>query len=80
MDGIRNDVSLARYIDERNKVWMSLKPWLLGVEYFNMDIAQPYMDGEGFESMQGMNRNLFYLTDDNLRKQGSVEIPKVQDP
>jgi hypothetical protein len=57
-----------------------LKPWLLAVRYFNLDIALSYIDGEGFESMQGMNRDLFYHTEDSLRKQGLVEIPKVQYP
>ncbi len=30
--------------------------------------------------MQGMNQDLFYHTVDSLRKQGLVEIPKVQYP
>ena len=80
MDGIQNDVSLARFKDERTKVWLSLKPWPLAVKYFKLDIDRHYVDGNGFESMHGMNRDLFYHTEDSLRKQGLVEIPKVQYP
>ncbi len=77
IDGIQNDVSLVRYKDERNKAWMSLKPLLQAVKHFNMDITQSSIDGEGFERMQGINRELFYHSEDSL--QGLVEIP-VQYP
>jgi hypothetical protein len=50
------------------------------VENFKLDIDHPHIDGNGFDCMHGMNRDLFYHTEDSLRKQGLVEIPKFQYP
>jgi hypothetical protein len=55
MDSIQNNVGLARCKDERNKVLLILKPWLLAAKNFESDIYQPSIDGEGFDCMHGIN-------------------------
>ncbi len=77
MDSVPNDVSLIRWKDERTKLWTPLKSLLQAVKYFKLNINHPYVDGEGFDCMHGTNRDLFYHTDDSLRKQGLIKISKL---
>jgi hypothetical protein len=77
---VDNAIGLVRLKDEKNKTHISLKPFLTAVKYFDLEKVQITVDADGFESLHGMDPDLFYHTEESLRKQGLREIPKESYP
>ncbi len=77
---IDNEIALVRLKDEKNKSHISLRPFFMATKYFNMINAQMTVDAEGFESLHGMDPDLFYHTEESLREPVLREVPKESYP
>jgi hypothetical protein len=80
IDNVDNIIGLVRCKDEKSKAFISLKPLLTAVKFFNLEAVQGSVDAEGYESMPGMDRDSIYHTGDSLRKQGVAEVSKDPSP
>jgi hypothetical protein len=78
---VDNKIALARLKDEKNKTYLSLKPFLMmATKHFNLKNAQMEVDADGFEDLHRMNPDLFYHTEESLKEQGLREVPKESYP
>jgi hypothetical protein len=80
IDNVDNAIGLVRLKDEKNKSFISLKPFLTAVKFFNLEGVQRSVDAEGYECLHGVDPDLFYHTANSLRKQRLGEISKYPYP